>query len=818
VTEMMRFDNRPDTSRQWVNLFAIANQAELTMAYRLLEVRGLPSGESYDKNLNRLVKAVCYEIRQPVALVRRGDAHCLAIPANAELPMLEQPLMPHVAILVPSDRVLPLEFASLDKDTAPIAITFLQTALRTPLWQQRSLWGSGRAYYSKRALNADDTGTGLDVYPGFVWSVVATSAGRLFLAVDTIIRYVDRCWLPERLNGNHLQRYLHRHCLYHFGHQWYVIQLWGATGLSVTEQRFVPEGVSQPVDVLTHTRQRWRDSPPAWVRNLDPASPAIVYRYPGNEKERYGALALCKLTLSSADAKTAGLQRRATWDPAPRLQYIRRVVEHYFQQARLGGQRINVATAPLDVERRVFPVPPQRFGHGRILAVSPEAVAQATDIVSLEQLGRRRLGLALDPHAGPLDTSPFDAQYLMLPYSLPRPINEDFERRFVQAMREVSGQPMYKVQRILYDDRGARSLYRQVQVIQRAIAHNRIGRGYALLVLPAQAQRDLHNYIKRTLWPDLQCQCAMASKIHSYYERQKGNGLFRPVPERMGRLTSYVRNCAFGMMVVNRKWSWALATPLHHDIYIGIDVLNRMVGLTFIYNHGEQIFFRDYPCKQKERLTALQLREILTMHLGQDLQALGLRPRSVVIHRDGRTFTSELNGLHAAAQALKSEGILANDVVIGVVDIRKTTADHWRLVEGERLEVVQNPAIGSHYIVGPREGIVCTTGLPFRFPGTAKPLAAVIAEGALNIEWVLEDIFALSQPVFTAPDKCGRLPLTIKLAHDFLEPIASSADDEAALYEHELPGGLEDIAADEFRTDRAAMVGSRMRRGGGMTA
>jgi hypothetical protein len=260
------------------------------------------------------------------------------------------------------------------------------------------------------------------------------------------------------------------------------------------------------------------------------------------------------------------------------------------------------------------------------------------------------------------------------------------------------------------------------------------------------------------------------------------------------------------MLVVNRKWPWALARPLHYDAYIGIDVLNRMAGLTFIYNHGQQIFFHDYPCKQKERLTAPQLREILVKHLRQDLRALGLRPRSVVIHRDGRTFTSELTGLHAAVQALQTEGVLPLDVVIGVVDIRKTTADHLRLGEGECLDAVQNPTIGSYYIVAPREGIVCTTGLPFRFPGTAKPLAAVVVEGALHIGWVLEDIFALSQLVFTAPSRCMRLPLTIKLAHDFLEPIASDADDEAALYEHDTTGALEAGAEDELTADAAETV------------
>lgn len=801
MTETLYDGCRDDTLRQWVNLFAITNQADLTLPYRLLEVRGLPPGDHYEKNLNRLVKAVSYEIRQPVALVRRGERHYLAIPADAGLPALEQPLMPHVAALIPADRTFPLELARLDRATTPIAIAFLQMALRTPLWQRGDLWGSGRAYYSKRALNAAAPDTGVDVYPGFAWSVVAGSDGRLSLAVDAVVRYVDRLWLLERLSGGTPHRYLHRHCLYYFGHQWYVVQLWGVTGLAIAEQRFIPEGASQPVDVLTHTQERWRESAPPWVRELDPASPAIVYRYPGNEKERYGALALCKLTLSSADAKAAGLHRPATWEPAPRFQYIMRVVQRYFQQAQLGGQPICVAAEPTAVERRLFAVPPQRFGRGRTLAVSAAAPAPATDVVPLEHLGRRRLRMALDPQVGPPDPAPFDAQYLMLPHSMPRPINEDFERRFVQAMREVSGRQEYSVRRILYDDRGARSLYRQVRAIQKAVAHNGIRRGYALLVLPERATRDLHNYIKRALWPDLQFQCAMASKIRRYYDQ--GGGGLRAAPDQLGKLTSYVRNCAFGMLVVNRKWPWALAQPLHYDVYIGIDVLNRMAGLTFIYNHGQQIFFRDYPCKQKERLTAPQLREILIEHLRQDLQALGVRPRSVVIHRDGRTFASELHGLHAAVQALTGDGVLPPDVVVGVVDIRKTTADHLRMVEGPDVNALQNPTVGSYYLIGPHEGIVCTTGRPFRFPGTAKPLAAVQVEGALDLEWVLEDIFALSQLVFTAPDKCMRLPLTIKLAHDFLEPIAGDADDEAALYGPETPEGLEAAAEGAFMADPA---------------
>lgn len=414
-----------------------------------------------------------------------------------------------------------------------------------------------------------------------------------------------------------------------------------------------------------------------------------------------------------------------------------------------------------------------------------------TVTVPLDKLGQQRLRMVLDRRAGPLDTSPFDAQHLFLPQDLPRSINEDFEERFLQVMREVSGQPGYSMRRILYDDRRAGSLFQQVQAIRRAIAENGIDRGYGLLVLPERAKPDLHDYIKRVLWPNIQLQCVTASKLRGYYETSPGEPPVRPIRDRMGKLVSYVRNCAFGMMVVNRKWPWALAAPLHYDVYVGVDVLNRMAGLTFVYNQGQEIRFHDHPCKQKERLTTRQLRHVLIEHLRHDLSTLRLTPQSIVVHRDGRTFGSELEGLHAAVRELKREGLLPAEAVVGVVDIRKTTADALRLFDGEDPSGVRNPTVGSYHVLGPREGIVCTTGRPFHFPGTAKPLTAVIAEGPLDIEWVLEDLFALSQLAFTAPDKCVRLPLTIKLCDDLLEPIAAEAEDESALYEEETPETLE---------------------------
>jgi len=793
------------------NLFAITNQEELALDYRLLDIHGLPQGESYDKNLNQLVKALRYEMRQPVALVRSGGGHSVAVPADAPLPALQRRLMPHVAILAPRDETPILDFARLTDETRPIALAFLQFALGTPLHLSPHLWSAWRAYYSKRALNAQDSRDVVDVYPGFNWSVRATGEGKLFLAVDTTVRYVDRAFLPERLGVDSPQRYLRRYCLYHFGHQWYLVQLWGVTGQSIAEQCFVIEGETQLQNVFAYTQDRWQPNPPRWVRDLDPNSPAIVYRSAGNEKDRYGALALCKLAFSTADGEATSLHRRSILDPASRFMQIVETVERHFQSARLGDQLIRVSTTPLETEPRSFPVPPLRFGNDRVLAVGTATTEEATDVVALDQLGQRRLQLVLDPQIGPLESTPFDAQYLLLPASAPRAINNDFTTQFVAAMRKVSGRQDYTARRIIYDDRQAASLYRQVEAIKRALGENGITRGYVLLVLPEHAKPDLHNYVKRAFWPDLQFQCAMAGKLASHYEPAGNAGSFRPRSDRAGKLASYVRNCAFGMLVLNRKWLWSLATPLHYDVYIGIDVLNSMAGLTFVYDCGKRIYFRNYPSKQKERLTTAQLRSILVKHLREDIAALHLQPRSVVIHRDGRSFSSELHGLHLAVQELQREGVLARDLTVGVVDIRKSTADHVRLVEGERLDRAQNCLVGSYYLLDHNEGVVCTTGRPFRFSGTAKPLAAVIVEGALTLSWILEDIFALSQFVFTAPDKCARLPVTVKLADDFLEPIASQADEEEALYDTEFSEERDSLEDDGFQADTAVQAPTSQR-------
>ena len=231
-------------------------------------------------------------------------------------------------------------------------------------------------------------------------------------------------------------------------------------------------------------------------------------------------------------------------------------------------------------------------------------------------------------------------------------------------------------------------------------------------------------------------------------------------------------------------WPWVLDSSLHYEVYVGIDVLNSIAGFTFVFDGARHTFFEDFLSRQKEKLTSKQIETVLYDRLSEHLRDLELHPRSIVVHRDGRLFDTERVGVHRAIKRLKSEGFLDNDAVIGVVDIRKRSSSRLRIVEERNDGSLINPRIGAYYVPqeNGREGFICNTGWPFKLPGTVNPLHACIVEGNLDIRWVLEDIFALSQLIWAAPDHCARLPLTIKLADDFLDPIASEVDEEEALY------------------------------------
>jgi len=772
-----------------MTLFSILNLKDLTVNYRLIEIIGLVGNldddDTLDRNLNLLVKKVAFDTKNPVALVRRDNHYYLATQHDLKLPVLKYTLTPDVATLTPLPKCYELDFSKLTQETVHIALSFLSFALRTPLMDNGGLWRAAPStFYSKTSVNFKDDRRETDVFQGFSFRLHPVD-GKVYLAVQISYKYVDRLWLTDRCQVGQINGYRMKHVLYHFGQRWYPVQILGLTGKSIEEQEFDPDDGSPTITVLEYTRKKVGPKPPNWIQMLDPKSPAINYKYPGNEKRRYGALALCKLIHTTDDPNTKYLHRMSIKPPYERLPLTVQIVKQHFQHAKLNGIQVRISTEPFEVQPKIFPVPDLVFGQEHILKVRKP---NNSDGVLLKELGRARMDCLLNPNIGALITTGFDAQYLIAPLTLNRSIVEDFSARFEKTIQQFVHGP-YRTELITYDDTTAKTLKRQLDAIITAVETADINRGHAILILPPSPKESLHNFVKRKLIKDhsLLCQCVLADNLLAFYEtiNWEGKPMWVVKKHLEGQYISYLRYTALGHLIVNRKWPWALKTPLNYDVHIGLDVLGNTAAFTFLYKGGHHCYIRLAESKQQEKLLPQQIRTEIYTHLKEDFAEWKQECRSVVIHRDGRAYADEWKGFQAAIRDLKREKLLPDNVIIGIVEVHKHSSSKVRLIAKREGHFV-NPIIGGWEPLGEREGIVCTTGYPFISQGTVNPIHIRIAYGELELTPVLQDEFSLSQLCWMVPDRCCRLPIPIQLSDDFLRPVAAKAADDEAEYGEEI--------------------------------
>ncbi len=785
--------------KQLLNLYPITGVAELETEYRLIDIVGLHDSpddpDLIHENAGALVGQVASRLRCPAALIRKSAEYQLAVPANRKINTFEVQVRPDVVRLEPQDETHPLAFAALTPEQVPIAQQLLAAELRTPLRQDQQLWSSYGSFFFKRPTNIRDDKRDIDIFTGFGFRIVPFEDA-FYVSLDLTTKFVETQWMIDAYDEAALHGLHMRHALYLYGQRWYPIQFLGLTGQTIQEQGFVPNDTGPTRYVYEWTLEACKDNPPHWIQRLDPTSPAIRYRYPGGSRPFVGALALCRLLLRTDDPERRRYQRRTALRPDERARQSAHIIERFFQRASFMGQPLTVEATPHAQRARRFKLPALEFGQGKVLAVGgDDGVAfkdygrarldHLLDGVAFKDYGRARLDHLLDPEGGIAITSPLDPQYVVMPKGLGRNVADDFVSRLSKAMQALL-QTSYRPKRVMYDDNGARTLKQQVDAVLKGLDDAGVRGGHGVLVLPDDARSDLHNFLKRELTDRLQVQCAAADRLRSFYIDQVSDGRsrFGVVPRLEGKFQSYLRNLALGLLIVNRQWPWVLAQPTRYDAYVGLDVLKPMTAMSFFYGGGRRCVLRAAEAKGAEKLTSRQVNGMLIDGLRADLEQLEAPPRSIVLRRDGRAFHSERHGFSNAIHRLKQEGLLAEDVVVGVVEISKRTAIGLRLLgQSPRDGRIQAPGIGSWCALNDCEGIVATTGYPFRFPGTPQPLHVRIVEGNLNIESVLYDTFAMAQLAWAAPEASMRLPIDLKLIDDYLRSLAGAADDEAAVYE-----------------------------------
>ncbi|MGA2658449.1 MAG: hypothetical protein ABSH34_13165 [Verrucomicrobiota bacterium] len=765
------------------NLYPVANQHELAFSYRLVEVEGDLGAGSDDpdlplKNLHLLTKRIAFGQQVPVAIVQGGDKPVLAVAADRPFERRDYQLTPHVVSLRPKDEVHQVRFAGGDGSALGIAFSFLAWEVRGHLFKRRDLWQSGpNTFFSKKPVNAQDPGRQFHIYGGFSPRFLLID-GVLHVAVPVQYFYTDAKWADRAFSERDLQRLGGRRMLYHFGQQVYPVKFQRRTGKTIKEQTFCSDDGKVNSNVFDWTVSKAGAEPCG--RRLEPGSAAIRYKNIGNDKERFGARSLCKLILHNEDPRVASSRREHQRTPQERIDAATAIVTKYLTGLRLGDVELKISPTARKRQGKRFGYPAIRLGNGRVLRVGRNS---KDGEIPLEELGRTRGLLLEDKSVGLAVLSDLVDQVLIVPRSLGIPIANDLKAR-IEAMVSALIRKPYTMQLVRYSDESKRTLKDQVDSVVASLNESSFEGGRGVLVLPARAQSDLHNYIKKKLRKRVQFQCMSTEKLCSFYrvDGNPGNGKAQSVQvPSEGRLRSYLFNMAMGLMIVNRQWPWVLEKETHYDAYIGLDVLDHTAAFTFFYDGGRVCAMRDQESSHKEKLPRGLVCKLVCEGLKEDLPDLDQEPRSLVLRRDGRLYESEWLGFNDAVKKLVDEGLLPRDILVGAVEVPKHRSYGVRLALSTS-SGLENPTLGSWEVFSKTEGIVCTTGWPFNIPGTVEPLVILLARGNLDLVKILEDTFRMAQLCWPTPTGCMRLPVDLKLCDEHLRACAGRADEDKALF------------------------------------
>jgi hypothetical protein len=781
----------------YLNSFEILNIKDLTFHYDLFKVSGVhPSVEDYDKSLSALVKKVGSEIRNIVVLTKLDGVNHLAIPTSAEIPQPKQTVGVHIFELEKLDSSGVIRFMEIEPERLLLAQEFLRGAIRRFLMRNRTeLWGDGSGSYFTKTPHFRNSR--LQVYGGFSFEVIITEDKKFAVTIDVSSRYVSPFTVKELLhNGTTLNVSPRKslHCLYEMCQDWFSIDVTGILDTAVSEQHFSFDGEDRTV--YEHTlKGAMPEVLQEYTKKMQPSDRTITFRYPNKRSQLtlHAASSLARPKYSTEHEYAKEVHRRSILAPDRRISLAASYLRKYLSGITLDGKKIQLSSAPLKIPSTVFSVPDILVGNHQVIHVK-NGIDQG---IRLEELGRERLRSFLKN--GVLDKeSAFRQTYFLVPDTMIglKDVLADFQARITELLRQVSNQ-QFPLRVIPYQLANAFTLKDQFNSIDAAIHGIGTQTGCLIVLLPKNGRPGLHNQLKKAYYKNYWMQCAKEERLLSFFEQgadHEGNTLFQVIPSEERRYNSYVRYFVLGLLQVHRRWISCLKTRLHYDIHLGIDVLNDFWGFTFVYEGGKHCYFdleqrpssqRDY----KEKIPKNKMYSMVYKALKDHISSLYLKPKTLLVHRDGRSFDSEIHGLEKAIQQLIDERVLPEDFSVGVVEIHKSTATKVRLVQRQDGSTqFENPTIGSYYIFGASttEAAIATTGYPFSksgnnpfgFDGTALPLLIKLVHGNLKLVKVAEDIFRLACLAWSAPDKASRLHLPIKLGDDYLEPIASKIEED----------------------------------------
>ena len=776
------------------NYFHINGLDELKATYRLYQITGLRRDTpDYYGNMQRIIRQLSFNMKAPVTTYDMEGETFLGVPNGFGDPPTDIMLVRTVASLRNTGDIIALDFLAACPKLDPIRLRFLQFIFQGLLWEDPRLWqpSAGKPFFFKKPAQQFDE---IDLYEGFTIRVAPNPEGGFGLIVDLRRKLISRSALPIFPTREQINALKGRSCLYKMGHRWFEISLAGLADKRVGDPSIPLE--EKPVSLIDYLQTKSRKPVPASIAHLSPEGAAIYYRMNGPE-QRLAPAALCYLVEDTHGQEGGRHQCKTVIAPHDRYHQINRLVRMFLGQVPVGDISLSVSDQAGRTGTKPFSLPDLRFGNDTTLSLernTPDTLA------AIKDYGRSRLTLLKDENTGFFEQSPLDRQYLILPKSVENSYGSQFLKDLkVQVDTLYPKGGGYNPEIIVYDDLNSkRDFVGQARAIREAVTSAHVQSGYALVMV--------HRYDRRPRTADQLAAWTVkefsrlfdlkASVIHTEMSKKTYIGVTRGDETRYVvkdagclRFSGYLRNVALNkILLTNGKWPFVLDTPLYADVVIGIDVKNNTAAFALIADGGKIVRFSMSPSRQKEQLLKVQVEKFLVDLIRKEGIYFRRRPKQIVIHRDGRAWPAEIEGLRQACKRLEEDGYLGQDWHLTVVEIAKSAPAPLRLfnVKPQRHGqgvYVENPIVGDWIPTDLDEGYVCTTGRPFRIPGTSNPLHIRRAAGDMPIEHCLSDVFSLSCLTWTRPEGATRLPISIKLCDRLLFDEAAEYDEDAIEFE-----------------------------------
>ncbi|APX10273.1 hypothetical protein [Tateyamaria omphalii] len=777
------------------SVFRVEGLGGLTARYTLYAIRGLGAvgSSSYHQKVNELVRRLSFTLKAPFTSIQREGTFYLAAPEGVE--QLEQtyPVVGGFVNLKKSDETLELSFDGPPDSLENVRIRFLDFMLQHPLYKNGELWQprAGKPFFFKRPHSK---GTEANIFEGVSVRACRHPDGGFGIVCDARSKIVRTKPIGARTDQAQLLALVGRSCLYKMNDNWYQFRIDGVADVLVGDQ--FDFGDAGQCTLLQHLVRSAGNAAPQSVVNLDPEGAVLTY-YTSSGQQRFAPAALCYLIEETSGKSGRHLQSQTILAPGARKARLQKFVRRYLSKLQLNGVDIHVVPELHSFESTPFEIPTLLFGQDNAVAQT----RSGSRLSAVRHYSKERQMAMFDPKRGFFKHSALRPQGFMVPQSVWSSFGPALLTDLKKIMLKLYSAGNYDPQIVVYDDTSfGRALDGQWKGLLAAMetdpfAENNVDNVLVMLNrVPGSARRQdqlaamvCNEFFRRF---DKRVQVMHSDTPRRGYVRKSRNGeaFYEQKNDHRITMDGYLKGVALNKICLgNGRWPFVLKDPLAADMIIGMDVKNNMAVFSLVGEGGRLVRVHRDKSQQKEKLKPAQVTQAMLHLLREEMKYLEMPVRTVAIHRDGRAWPEEIEGIEVAFATLAGEGPVLSNVEVSVFELLKSSPAPMRLFSQGRPndkhpDGVFNPIVGTWFQLGENDAYICTTGAPLLRQGTADPLHVRRVSGLMPMSDGVADIYALSCLTWPKPDGCMRDPISIKLCDITLFDEAATYDMDAVRF------------------------------------